>query len=140
VDNRVVVLVSPVHFAAMSDRRRELIFATLTAVAGAVVGAVIGYLVAEAVNAAAPGFVALLAGWATGSVVAGLTAYLAAKLFSENAAPLAFSVFAFTGVLVYPGIALYALFQPPLPPLLLVGAVLAGVLAGVFVTRLSPAS
>lgn len=124
----------------MSDRRRELMFATPTAITGALVGAVIGYLVAEAVNAVAPGLVALLAGWATGSIAAGLTAYVAARLFSDNAAPLAFSVFAFTGVLVYPGIALYALFEPPLRPLLLIGAVLAGVLAGVFVTWLSPAS
>jgi urea transporter len=128
------------YTAAMSGRRRELILATLTAVAGALVGAVIGYLVADFVDRSAPDLAALLAGWATGSVAAGLTSYAAAKLFSDNAAPLAFSVFAFTGVVVYPGIALYAVFEPPLRALLVFGAVLARVFSGVLVTRLDPAS
>ena len=124
----------------MLESRKELVYATVTAIAGALIGAVVGYLVADGLTGRIPGFAALLVAWAAGSIVAGITSYAAARTYTANAGPLAFSVFVFSGVMVYPGIALYAVFEPPLRPLLLVGAILAGAISAVLVTRLNPAS
>ena len=126
----------------MLEPRRDFYVGIAASVTGSVAGAIIAYVVTrivlEQVDGAAGSTLALLAGWVALSVGAGLASFVAAAPFTRTAAPVAFTVFVFSGLLVYPGIAVHRFFHVSPGPLVVFGALLAGLASAVLVARIDP--
>jgi hypothetical protein len=123
--------------------RGERYTSVVATVAGSVAGAVTAFVIIDLIlmhlDGGPAAVVVSLAGWLVLSAAAGAASYAASAPFSRSAAPIAFSVFVWAGLLVYPGIVLHAIFDIPAPSLVVSGAALAGLTSAVLVARIEPA-
>jgi hypothetical protein len=126
----------------MLEPRRDFYVGIAASVTGSVAGAIIAYVVTriilDQVDGTAGSTLALLGGWFALSVGAAAASFIAAAPFTRTAAPVAFSVFVFSGLLVYPGIVVHRLFDVAPGPLVVFGALLAGMASAILVARIDP--
>jgi len=127
----------------MPESHRDLYVGIAASVTGSVAGAIIAFvvtsLVLDRIDGGAGSTLALLAGWFVLSVAAALASFVAASPFSPNAGPVAFSVFVWSGLLVYPGIVVHEVLHVAPGALVVFGALFAGLLSAVLVLRIDPA-
>lgn len=127
----------------MLEPRRDLYVGIAASVTGSVAGGIIAFVVTRVVlsqvDGGAGSLLALLAGWFALSVGAAAASFIAASPFSRIAGPVAFSVFIWSGLLVYPGIVIHEVLDVPPGALVVFGALLAGLLSAVLVSRIDPA-
>ena len=125
------------------DSQRDVYVGIAASVTGSVAGAIIAFVVTSFVldrfDDGGGTTLALLAGWVALSAGAGAASYIAAAPFTRNAAAIAFSVFIWTGLLVYPGIVVHGLLDVQPEALVVFGGLFAGLVSAVLVSRIDPA-